>query len=166
MIYRTRVVTYPRSGHHWLVKMLTHALGSELHYVDIYETHKNLESNPEINLEKTHDFNNDTPTSGFKIIVQIREFLPAVTSYWKLQPNWQTDAVACKKFIRWQRGVYAKFVNRWVVGYVENRLTIHYEDLCSKTVNVVTDALAHITDMEFDRARALAEFAVAKEPRR
>lgn len=112
--------TFPRSGHGWLWKILSEALGESLHYSDPYVTGKTLENTPGLNFEKNHDFYLDTdPPNGSYVVVQVREPHAAIASWFlaDLENKWtkgmQLDKDTWEDFFTEKLEFYAGFIHRW-----------------------------------------------------
>lgn len=121
---RTRFVTFPRSGHHWLVSMLQERLGSEFVYSEYYDAHKTLENSPEVTAQKTHDFELDVEKKEeYLHIVQCRVIDDCIKSWEKIAPDWPPEKPL----------FYGKFASKWIVSPVPNRLIVYYHDLVAST---------------------------------
>jgi hypothetical protein len=165
MIHRTRIVTFPRSGHHWLVRMLQHALGDEMVYSEYHETGVTLESDPTVNVQKCHDFELDLPYKPeFRHVVQVREFLPAVLSWWKIYKGWESkSAPELIRFIQEKQEFYKLWNRRWRYN-CEPILIVRYEILSQNPKYSVSRALRWITDKSDDECERLAAIAVSYLP--
>lgn len=132
---RTRFVTFPRSGHHWLVSMLQERLGGEFVYSEYYDTHKTLENSPEVTAQKTHDFELDVEKKQeYLHIVQCRVIDDCIKSWEKIAPDWPPE----------KRLFYGKFVSKWIVSPVPNRLIVYYHDLVASTDEWVDGIISFI----------------------
>ena len=161
MIYRTKMVTFPHSGHHWLVRLLQHALGSEVRYSEKYLTGETLENAPAINLEKEHDFNGDAVIfPQCRYIVQIRQLAPALAG-WGQGATGNVDLI---RHVENQLPYYHRFIQKWVVSHIPNRLVVPYDTLRAEPVATVAAVLRHVADVGDSRAWAMAETAVEKDP--
>ena len=116
---RTRFVTFPRSGHHWLISMLQERLGDEFVYSEYHSNGKTLENSPEITAQKTHDFDLTFPKNPeYMHIVQCRVIDDCIKSWEKLVPSWPN-----------KRCFYGEFVSKWIISPVPNRMIVYYHDL-------------------------------------
>lgn len=158
--HRTRWVTFPRSGHHWTVRMLQHAL-SEIVYDEHHTTGKTLENSPELHLQKTHDFDLDVPISPeFRHIVQVRDFVKSMES-WKLQRD---DMHLPKMELATMLAFYHAFVLKWIIGDVPNRLIVHYSDLLTWPHATLSEIIEHVCAIDPGEALTLARRGVAFDP--
>lgn len=127
-------MTFPRSGHHWLVSMLQEKLANEFAYSEYYDSGKTLENSPEISAQKTHDFNLDCPKHPEYIhIVQCRVIEDCIKSWEKLDPNFPN-----------KQKHYGDFVSKWIVAPVPNRLIVYYHDLLEFTDEWVNKVISFI----------------------
>ena len=132
---RVRFVTFPRSGHHWLVSMIQKRL-PEMRYDEHHETGRTLENFADINAQKTHDFDLSVPKRDDVIhVVQIRRMQDAIASWDKIMPRSQ-----------WleKEAFYGAFVSKWIVEPVPNRIVVKYEELLNQTESVVEKVVSHI----------------------
>lgn len=158
--HRTRWVTFPRSGHHWTVRMLQHAL-PDIVYDEHHSTGNTLENSPELHLQKTHDFMFDVPISTeFRHIVQVRDFVKSMES-WKLQrDSLHLPTLTPEGMVEF----YHAFILKWVIGEVPNRLIVHYSDLITWPHATLSEIIEHVCDIDPGEALKLAKRAVALEP--
>lgn len=134
-------VSWPRSGHHLLVRLLTLYFGPGFRYCDYYGGIKGCcKSVPctrtdEIHFTKSHDFDLDLPQiTGRKYLVQYRDFLHSVVSNYELsllKQSRETDtpenfrAFASAQFTR-----YRGFMRRWVHSdFAQAQLLLSYDQL-------------------------------------
>ena len=116
---KTRFVTFPRSGHHWLISMLQEKMGEEFVYSEYHSNGKTLENSPEVTAQKTHDFDLSlTPNPEYRHIVQCRVVDDCIKSWEKIAPDWPE-----------KRHFYGNFVSKWIVSPIPNRLIVYYQDL-------------------------------------
>ena len=83
-------VSWPRSGHHLLVRLLTLYFGETFRYCDFYGGVDNCcKTAPctraDIHLAKSHDFDLALPQiADRKYLIQYRDFVPSVVSNFEL----------------------------------------------------------------------------------
>ena len=131
---RTRFVTFPRSGHHWLVSMLQERLGDEFVYSEYHSNGKTLENSPEVTAQKTHDFELDLPKNPeYLHIVQCRVIDDCIKSWEKIAPDWPN-----------KKDHYGNFVSKWIVSPVPNRLIVYYHELLESTEEWVNKVVSFI----------------------
>ncbi len=165
MIHRTRIVTFPRSGHHWLIRLLRHALGDSMIYAEYHQDGGTLENNASFNLQKDHDFDLSTPiVPEFHHLVQIRAFDPAMASWRKLLEEEKRMPWGLSHFKSIRRPYYDGFRKKWIEGDVPNRLIVEYEALCQHPVATLTSVLQHITLMGQSESMLRSIDAVLQEP--
>ncbi|MBJ3777327.1 sulfotransferase domain-containing protein [Acuticoccus mangrovi] len=136
-------VSWPRSGHHLLVRLLSAAFGDSFQYCEYYKAQQEPGhdccgsfpcTKPGISMSKQHDFDlkHDLPRDA-RLIVQFRKFLPAVVSEYELYCNKRPAEHDTKaSFIRYARGrakEYPIFIHKWVRTPRSNRVVIDYDDL-------------------------------------
>jgi len=133
-VKRTRFVTFPRSGHHWLVSMLQERLGDEFVYSEYHSNGKTLENSPEVTAQKTHDFELDLPKNPeYLHIVQCRVIDDCIKSWEKIAPDWPE-----------KRHHYGNFVSKWIVSPVPNRLIVYYHELLESTEEWVNKVVSFV----------------------
>lgn len=127
-------VSFPRSGHHALVRCMMDLLPDELNYCDYYRHCRQVPcSDPATNYQKTHDFDLDLPVDdGLKYVVQIRNPLEAISSWYEYKfkdPYTRSGESGWKKQLdrwvlrdtRWhwrfffnqKLGYWERFVEKW-----------------------------------------------------
>ena len=142
----TRVVTFPRSGHHWLIELLQERLGDKIflyteHYTDGGKT---LETGyPGVNVQKTHDFDLEVPkVSWYRHVVQVRRVQDCLKSWRKLE---ESRGPVPPRFEEQKTHFYGLWVSRWIVEDVPGRLIVRYEDLVKDTDRWLKTIIDHIT---------------------
>lgn len=146
-IKRTRIVAFPRSGHHWLLRMLRSNLGSEIRYGSKPYDGFTLETHPHINLQTAHDRDLQTPINPeFQHIVQYRKDKDAaIESAWRLNcsgPEYK------ERFFAQRSKLYDDWKAKWVDAEIPNRIVIAYEDLVVNTLWELQRAYSFLTDVE------------------
>ncbi len=135
-------VSWPRSGHHLLVRLLSSYFGDEFGYCEHHfkgaqccKTFPCTQKDAII-LTKNHDFDlslkpdPDTPT-----IIQYRAFLPSVVSNFELHVrNGAPDTLASfAEFAASAAKTYKAFYKKWISDNIEcERFILGYETLTSK----------------------------------
>jgi hypothetical protein len=134
-------VSWPRSGHHLLVRLLSSYFGPEFRYCDYYGGIEGCcKSMPctragEIHFTKSHDFDLDLPQNpGQKYLVQYRDYLHSVVSNYELsllhQPPEQDTAENFVTFASEQFTGYRNFLYRWVESdFAKTQLLLSYDQL-------------------------------------
>ena len=127
------IVTFPRSGHHLLVGMLQKYFGPEMVYCETYE-HCNTIPCPNltVNVQKTHDFDLDVAApDGWKVLVQMREPLPAIVSWYETQVSrygMEDSRRSWDEFFAEKMHFYVNFYKKWAHG----NHVIFYEELIAE----------------------------------
>jgi hypothetical protein len=150
MIKKTKVVTFPRSGHHLLVRGLQWALQNELVYSEGYESPHNMDNCEFVNLQKTHDFELTEPIEPeMNYLVQIRPFELAVESWYKMLDHGVEFDVFRESKVKY----FDDFMEKWVLSNLPNVTVIAYNDLVSDKVGTLVKAYKAITDIPLDSHR-------------
>lgn len=160
-VHVTEVMCFPRSGHHWLMRLLQRYLGDRFHYCEMYqEPELRLDVCPDTNFQKNHDVALDasvfdhgidlTPIrDDRKYLVQIRDPIEAFESRWLLSLK-ENDGVLedteeCWRFhMKAWLDYYDSFVYRWIFSPVPNRMVLRYHDLMQSPVDRLRDVLRFV----------------------
>lgn len=159
-------VSWPRSGHHLLIRLLALYFGRRFGYCERYGPTKRghipccgafpCQRQGPITTSKNHDFGLDSELpDGMPLIVQIREPLAAITSDFELYvANGNPDtAKSFQDFAFHRARVFRRFCRKWVVAPRPNRLVIDYDDLMSHTERVLEAAITTYGETTLDRER-------------
>jgi hypothetical protein len=151
-INKTYLVSFPRSGHHLMVRGLTEAANHKLVYSEGYTPAHNFDTCDHVNLQKSHDFDMDLEIKpDLTYIVLIRAFELAVDSWIKAEQIEDAESFRDSKV-----EYYDQFMAKWVSPSNENVLVITYPYLTDYKTSAITDAAHH---MGFDPDRkALARW--------
>lgn len=133
-------VSWPRSGHHLLVRLLTLYFGDRFVYCDFYGgiegCCKTLPcSRTDVHMSKSHDFDLSLPqVDGRKYLVQYRDYIPSIVSNWELyllgKPASEDTPAKFFKFASGEYTGYQSFVKKWVESpFAKNQLVIHYDQI-------------------------------------
>lgn len=163
-IYVTKNVTFPRSGHHMLISILSSYFEERLNYCEMYHTPNLTIENCEFtNYQKTHDFELKEPIlTNVKYLIQLRNFDDACLSYYRLSkfkynagverpiknPKPEVD-INSPEYLAWQKKTYTyyfNFVNKWTMNPIPNSKIIYYENLISNPIEQVSSVISFITD--------------------
>jgi hypothetical protein len=120
---KTRIVTFPRSGHHWLVDGLVKQYS--IKYDEHHSTGNTLE-NSDCEVQKTHDFElNVEKVEGYNHVIQLRNPLRAIESWHKIH----NDHHPFPLFFQEKIAFYSKWMQKWVMEPTPNSIIICYEDM-------------------------------------
>jgi hypothetical protein len=171
-IYVTSCVTFPRSGHHWLTRMLELYFSGRINYCEIYhDLDKKIDLCPETNYEKSHDFDLKYPIlNDRKYLIQIRDFDNASISYYRLsQIKWRyygtgipTDKPVVdptsSDYLQFKSNIqpyYNSFIQKWVVSYIPNSKLVVYDTLYNNTLEELRSIVSFLSDDPIDESRLL-----------
>ena len=135
-------VSWPRSGHVLLARILTETFEGWFGYCEYYTPSK-VENSPccgafpcrrtdIVSMSKQHDFKFDAELpDDHLLIVQYRAFLPSLVSHWDQRaatsPGLVDSAEEFRRFARHKAEDYERFLERWVRRPRTNRLLLPYE---------------------------------------
>ncbi|MHC5022855.1 MAG: sulfotransferase family protein [Planctomycetota bacterium] len=158
-LHRTECITFPRSGHTLLHRVLEAYFGADvLRYCELYEQpHRQLDLDDRTRFQKNHDLDLRTPVHpDRRYVVQVRYPVESIVSWFRLacergqandDPNHWTS-FAIQKAALWMG-----FYRRWVLNHVPQRLVVNYDDLVSSPVEVIGQVIRHLGDQAPDEAR-------------
>lgn len=146
-------VSWPRSGHHLLVRLLQLLLGGDFGYCQHYHTSPACCgvlpcTRPDIHLSKSHDFACDLPRDpARRHLIQWRAFLPAAVSEFELvvRAGGEDSRAAFLNHASHRFGAWLEFRRRWVDwGAAHGQLVLSYEQLTATPEDALARALAAI----------------------
>lgn len=152
-IRKTKIVSFPRSGHHLLVRGLQSALQNEMVYCEPYKSTHHMDVCSFTNVQKSHDFDLTEPINPeLHYIVQIRGFELAVESWYKVA---QAEGYqgTLEDFRAEKSDYFDGFMAKWVNSIIPNKIVISYHDLVTDKMNTLIKAYRHITDLELNDQR-------------
>ena len=134
---KTVLVSFPRSGHHLLVRGLTEAANHRIVYSEMYNSAHNMNNCDFVNLQKSHDFDLTDPIDPeLNYIVLIRGFELAVESWFR-----ESEANDLELFRQSKTEYFDGFMAKWVNDHsVTNRIVISYHDMVDAKMNTVVKA--------------------------
>ncbi|WP_108663070.1 hypothetical protein [Acuticoccus kandeliae] len=144
-------VSWPRSGHHLLTRLLRSSLGNRFKYCEFYGARNRLGSEccgifpcrkPGVSMSKQHDLRlHEQLALDHPVIVQYRDFEHSVASHYELFIGKQAGLTDTRdefvQFAKTKAADYAGFTAKWVHSDRPNRLTIEYDDLMADPVGYV-----------------------------
>lgn len=160
-------VSWPRSGHHLLARLLRLYYGPDFAYCGFYGQAECCGTAPcaragEIRYSKNHDFDGALPQdSSRRYLIQTRAFAPSVVSNFELylREGGRDDAASFARFASAQFTAYRAFQDKWVTSeFARSQTVIPYEDLLRNPAMALTYALSSFgdTDPDPERLRAAA----------
>jgi hypothetical protein len=136
----------PRSGHHFLERLLMTYLGSELSYCEMYNEKKCCQlypcSNPwnrvrKYHFQKSHDWNfTDRVSISTPYVIQYRSPIPRSQSNYELYlkaSQKEDNKKTFEQFLKGETEYFVKFHNKWIEKQLENAIIIRYEELTKET---------------------------------
>lgn len=141
-------VSWPRSGHHLLVRLLQGTFGPLFGYCEAYVPRRGPDApccgrfpcsrTGLIHMSKQHDFDLKAEVpAGVGLVVQYRAFLPSTISQYEMtvRDAGSTDtAAAFRAYAEDMLPRYRGFMARWVAPERAGRILIAYEDLVNDPV--------------------------------
>jgi hypothetical protein len=146
-LHRTLCPTFPRSGNTFVMLTLGDYFGTDrFRFADVYKfPEQGFQKDPKCVMQKTHDFDFvDQPQKQWKQLVQIRNPLDALASWQVLKTKEGTAPNKPRQWWKEQMDYYAKFVKKWILDDVPNRLVVTYEKLMADPVGVMCDIVLFI----------------------
>lgn len=153
---RTECVTFPRSGHGLLQKLLHRYFEEgELVYCESYaDPERMLDHDPRTNFQKNHDLELGTPIKDDRqYLVQIRYPIESIVSWYQLAcereglpdspGSWTNFAVQKASF-------WMGFYRKWVMEQVPRRRVVNYADLVERPVETMESIVAFLGASEPD----------------
>ncbi|MFW5795554.1 MAG: hypothetical protein ACOCV1_08745, partial [Bacillota bacterium] len=167
-IIKTECITYPRSGHGILNKLLTYYFSNytvekvieicnkEKYFVagpyvycTIYRRpDKSLDNNKITNFQKNHDFGLKTVIKKDRYyVIQIRNPIESIVSYfyWNSRRNKILfNEESWYSFFTEKAKFWAGFYKKWIKSDIENRFILEYKDL--PNINRLKDLILFMTN--------------------
>ena len=161
-------VSWPRSGHHLLARLLRLYYGATFTYCGFYGQHGCCGQMPcaragTIRYSKNHDFDNTLHQNRQqRYLIQTRAFVPSVVSNFELylREGGTDDAASFARFASAQFTAWRAFQDKWITSdFARHQTVIPYEALIRDPVTAVTYALSSFGDPSPDPARLRAAIA-------
>lgn len=155
-------VSWPRSGHHLLVNLLTRYIGPAFSYCEFYNPPTCCRAypcrKPDITMSKNHDFGLAlTPARATPHIIQYRAFAPAIVSDFELHilngaPNTEAEF---RDFADSRIELFQRFLAKWVDDAPDDALIIPYETLIQYPFQTLSEAIQFLQpSVEVDETKA------------
>lgn len=138
-------ISWPRSGHHLLVRLLTGYFGSGFGYCEFHKAPPSLKDIEQcckqvpcahlgrIHFTKNHDFDLTVPQiAGQPYLIQYRDFLPSVVSNFELfiRTGGEDSAESFRRFASNQFTRFLDFSEKWVTSdFARDQMLVNYADL-------------------------------------
>jgi hypothetical protein len=150
-------VSYPRSGHHLTVRILTKYFVDRFNYCQFYNSSNETCcgtfpcTNAHVTFTKNHDMGVGIPPYqgipkmvGIPYLIHIRNFLEAAVSDYNLFLRTHEDsAEAWSAFARRKVNYYRQFVRKWILaGDTIEKLTVKYEQLTAQPLEIFAQILS------------------------
>ncbi|MCL3883983.1 hypothetical protein [Marivita sp. GX14005] len=161
-------VSWPRSGHHLLARLLRLYFGESFAYCAFYGQAGCCGTAPcaragTIRYSKNHDFDGRLPqTRGQRVLIQTRAFTPSVVSNFELylREGGTDDAASFAHFASAQFTAWRAFQAKWVTSrYGQGQTVIPYEDLIADPAAALARALGAFGEARPDAGRMRAAIA-------
>lgn len=158
-------VSWPRSGHHLLVRLIRLYYGPKFTYCGFYGQPDCCGQTPcaragMIRYSKNHDFDGTLPQDAEqRHLIQTRAFAPSVVSNFELylREGGRDDAASFARFASAQFTAWRAFQDKWVTsGFARTQTVIPYEALIRDPATALTYALSSFGDTTPDPARLRA----------
>jgi len=158
-------VSWPRSGHHLLARLLSLYIGPKFTYCGFYGQPDCCGQAPcaragTVRYSKNHDFDGTLPQDNARrYLIQTRAFAPSVVSNFELylREGGSDDATSFARFASAQFTAYRAFQEKWVTSaFAEGQTVIPYEALIRDPATALSHALTSfgIADPDPSRLRA------------
>jgi hypothetical protein len=159
-------VSWPRSGHHLLARLLRLYYGATFTYCGFYGQPDCCGQVPcaragTIRYSKNHDFDSTLPQEASRrYLIQTRAFAPSVVSNFELylREGGRDDAASFARFASAQFTAYRAFQDKWVTSaFARTQTVIPYEALIRDPATALAYALSSFgdTNPDPDRLRAV-----------
>lgn len=161
-------VSWPRSGHHLLARLLRLYYGAGFAYCGFYGQAGCCGQAPcaragQVRYSKNHDFDGTLPQDpSRRYLIQTRAFVPSVVSNFELylREGGSDDAASFARFASAQFTAYRAFQDKWVTSeFARTQTVIPYEALIRDPATALTYALSSFGDTAPDPGRLRAAIA-------
>ena len=157
----------PRSGHHFLVRLLASYLKADFRYCEIYTNADCCQLQPckydypgLLFIQKSHDFKlEDTIPEDCRFLIQYRHPIPRLFSDWKLAVSSREDLEnSFENFVKFSRNrkrYYVDFFKKWVIPFQDddNFFMMSYEALTGETFDTLKRFLQFSLGEDFEVSR-------------
>ncbi len=141
IVKRTQFISFPLSGHHWLMRMLRANLGSLISYANQIEE-RTLENDTRLNAHMQTDVAGTVKINPrLQYIIQYRKDLEAAIKS-------GFEVCQCGEYERYRTRrlqQYAQWQEKWLHVRASNRLIIAYEDMVENPSRELARAYKFLT---------------------
>jgi len=161
-------VSWPRSGHHLLARLLRLYYGATFTYCSFYGQSSCCGQTPcararEIRYSKNHDFDGALPQDArHRYLIQTRAFAPSVVSNFELylREGGTDDVPSFTRFASTQFTAWRAFQDKWITSsFARTQTVIPYEALTRDPATALTYALNSFGDIHPNPTRLRAAIA-------
>ena len=184
-IYVTEVITFPRSGHTWLSRILKYYFLNNLNYCEFHTDPSNsIDLNVNTNLQKNHDFDLKTEIkSDRKYLIQIRKKYECLNSLYRLdslnidrnmnkhdedqmtRTNFiETYGISYFDFLNEKGKYYDNFLSKWVFVNIDNSKLVIYEKLKNDTFKESKSIIQFLCDNQVDDEKLIKVIEYSNKP--
>ncbi len=152
-IKKTVFITYPRSGHHMLMRLLKNYFGNKMKYCEVYEHCKQFPCvDSHTNIMKNHDFDLSLPfRDDIEYFIQIRHPYYSIQSWYELHSNEYGQDTKWESFFKEKLNFWDKFTDKWLINTERytNR-AINYNNLIDRPFQTLSHIINIITNNILD----------------
>ncbi len=160
---RVIFASFPRSGRHLTMDVLTPYFGDDLKVCDwLKDFRKRPEINPETNFTKIHDQYLTHPIDPqYKYLVVVRHPIYSINSWRLHHRDEHGEILENQETSRWKLEFWAKWFNKWALSDIPNRLIVQYESMISNPMSTFESMIRFVGDKEpeLDRLMDIVERA-------
>jgi hypothetical protein len=159
----------PRSGHHYLINLLTHYFSDKMHYCERYKPQGCCRTIPCVKaftlpgpykfmFQKSHDFYlRDLKIKSMKYIIQHRSVISRSQSNFEFAINnpksgWKDNKADFKKFCMQETVSTINFYRKWVDDEMIDKEIVLYEDLVNNTEEILRKIVLFVSSESIDEA--------------
>lgn len=168
MICKTRCMTFPRSGHGLLLRLLEAYLGAdEFAYCQVnMQPTRRFDSDAGTRFQNSHDIELDTPIDDDCFhLVQIRYPIESIVSWYRKaskEGGVADDPHAWQQFAILKASFWMRFYKKWVLGPIPNRHIVNYADLVLNPEESLSAIVSQLIDGTPDSKRIEGVCALEK----
>lgn len=166
-------ISWPRSGHHMLVRLLKLYFGSSFHYCGFYRGEERPTTVKrccgkvpcaypgKVHFSKNHDFDLSVPqVRGQKYLIQYRDFVPSVVSNFEVfvRNGGEDTRTSFRRFASAEFDRYLDFKQKWVTSaFAQDQLVLDYGALLEDPKGELARAVAYFAPGDATDSDRIAE---------